>query len=193
MSNFKCNECGAEIAPEWKGAISKNECPGCLGSIMDEEQQALILELGGAMRDMPHDPIGVAGWLVSSYKLTKIGDCELVDKFHDKSNKVVQVEEQTLQKENKVSAFFERSGYNVDKIKEGELAKNKIFNNDVIETNFENSDGDYIDEINELMESNNEGDLLEKSQIKQKECQYNVANGIGAISKSGSPAGFRRM
>lgn len=42
---MKCTNCGSDINPEFKHAISKNECPACGGQIMDEETMALIEDM----------------------------------------------------------------------------------------------------------------------------------------------------
>jgi len=218
MGKFICNDCGAEIPPEWKGALAKNECPGCLGSIMSDTEQALIIELGEAMKEMPNDPIGVAGWIVSNFRLQKIGDCEPVEKFHDKSNRApVQQDDGKLPHErvDKVSNFFKNAGFDVDRIKDAEQAKAKVLSGggDITGTNLEDDEymleDDYevnegtinaIDEVNSLLgdaEENSETAkaraFLEQKRIRQLEAQRNVASGVGAVSRSGSPAGFRRV
>jgi len=220
MGNFICNDCGAEISPEWKHCIASNKCPGCGGAIMSEEQQLLIVELGEAMEKMPNDPIGVAGWLVFNYNLQKIGDGAPIGKFHDKNNRAAGVVDDGKlphEKQDKVSDFFKRGGYDVDKIQQAEAAKRKALNGnggDITGTNLEEYDDEYvsddgiecgldpISEVNSLM-GNNGGSgesndnaiartFLEKKRIAQLEAQKNVANGVGAVSRSGAPAGFRR-
>ena len=211
MGNFICNECGAGIPPEWKGAISKNECPGCLGTIMSEEQRELIAELGEAMEKMPNDPIGVAGWLVSNYNLSKVGDCAPIDKFHDKGNRTVAKGPQQPQSEDKVSAFFKRGGYDVDKIKNAEIAKRKLLSNggDITGTDLNDyvEEGEYVDDedINPIDQVNSmlSGDMssetakarafIEEKRNKQIEAQRNIASGVGATSRSGETSGFRRV
>jgi hypothetical protein len=213
MGNFICNDCSAEISSEWKNAVIKNECPGCGGTIMSEEQQELIDGLSEALKEMPNDAVGVAGWIVCNYRLQKIGDCMPVEKFHDKNNKTVSNTNGNI---NKVSDFFKRGGYDIDKIKEAEAVKRKALNSggditeDMGEATFEDGfiDDDYsddvdrsIEDINSLLkvESNSNNTdtakaraFLEQHREKQLRIQKNIAEGIGAVSRSGNPAGFRR-
>lgn len=78
--------CGVMIPPEWKGVLAKNECPNCLEEIMDLSAQELMAELAAAMERMPADPQGLAGWLLSNYKIAKIGEAMPVEKFYSKNN-----------------------------------------------------------------------------------------------------------
>jgi hypothetical protein len=78
--------CAAEIPPEWVAAIKNNHCPGCDGEIMNESSQELLAELAAAMERMPNNPQGLAGWLLSNYKLMKIGTAQPTEKFHSKHN-----------------------------------------------------------------------------------------------------------
>lgn len=214
MGNFKCNDCGAEISPQWKNALRKNECPGCSGMIMSETEQDLIIEIGEAMEKMPNDSIGVAGWIVSNFKLQKIGDCEPVEKFHDKSNKKVPEHKDSSKMSNdKISSFFKNAGFDVDKVKQAEQAKAKalsggdITGTDIYDDDDDDFDQNYfdedtinaVDEVNNLLvDSENNNDtakaraFLEQKRMKQLEVRKNIANGIGAVSRSGEPAGFRR-
>ena len=81
---MRCMNCGANIPPEYVSAIALNKCPGCNDSIMNEQTQELLKELASAMERMPHDPQGVAGWLMSNYRFQKMGEAEPVEKFHRK-------------------------------------------------------------------------------------------------------------
>lgn len=83
---MKCMSCAAEIPPEWVAAIKNNHCPGCDGEIMNEASQELLAELATAMERMPNNPQGLAGWLLSNYKLMKIGSAQPTEKFHSKHN-----------------------------------------------------------------------------------------------------------
>ena len=69
-----CEQCKIEIPPAWKLVIIKNECPACGEKIMSDASKQLLDELKEAMSKMPNDPEGLAGWLLSNYKLVKIGD-----------------------------------------------------------------------------------------------------------------------
>jgi hypothetical protein len=76
--------CGANIPPEWVNAIQSNICPGCGGEIMNTATQELLQELTEAIKKMPNDPQGIAGWLMSNYRFQKMGDGKPVEKFHRK-------------------------------------------------------------------------------------------------------------
>jgi len=82
---MKCVSCNAEIPPEWVNAIQSNVCPGCGGAIMREEDKEFLDGLAQAIKDMPNDPQGVAGWLMSNYRIEKIGEAKPVEKFHRKT------------------------------------------------------------------------------------------------------------
>ncbi len=81
---MRCMSCGADIPPQWVKAIETNSCPGCGGEIMGSATQDLLKELTNAMTQMPNDPQGIAGWLLSNYRFQKIGSAEPVEKFHRK-------------------------------------------------------------------------------------------------------------
>ena len=83
---MRCMNCGADIPPAYIHAISKNECPGCSGPIMNEASKELLNELADALTRMPNDPQGVAGWLLSNYRFQKVGSGEPVEKFHRKGS-----------------------------------------------------------------------------------------------------------
>lgn len=83
---MKCMSCGANIPPEWIAAIKHNKCPGCDGKIFTDEAQELMTELATAMEQMPNNPQGIAGWLLSNYHIRKIGDAKPTEKFHTKQS-----------------------------------------------------------------------------------------------------------
>lgn len=83
---MECVTCKANIPPEWVNAIQRNECPGCGGPIMREEEKQLLDELTAAMERMPNDPQGVVGWLLSNYRVQKYGEAKPVEKFHRKAS-----------------------------------------------------------------------------------------------------------
>jgi hypothetical protein len=84
---MKCITCSAEIPPAFVHAIETNVCPGCAGPIMSDDSKTLMTELAEAMQRMPNDPQGLAGWILSNYKIKKIGAAEPVEKFHRKGSK----------------------------------------------------------------------------------------------------------
>ena len=78
---MKCMSCNADIPPQWVSCINENKCPGCGGSIMNLAEKELLVELREAMGKMPNDPEGLAGWLLTNYRLEKIGTAEPTN-FH---------------------------------------------------------------------------------------------------------------
>lgn len=76
---ISCKICGADVPPEWKFAINNNTCPGCGEPLLDEESKELLNELRNAMAEMPNDPEGLAGWLLSNYNIVKVGDGQPVN------------------------------------------------------------------------------------------------------------------
>ena len=76
--------CQAPISPAFKAAISSGVCPACGGEMMNDATKTLLSELREALEEMPNDPEGLAGWLLSHYALTKIGTGEPVQQFYGK-------------------------------------------------------------------------------------------------------------
>jgi len=108
---MQCMSCKADIPPAWVNAIQRNECPGCGGPIMDESSKELLDELRTAMEEMPNDPEGLAGWLLSHYKLHKIGSAEPTE-FHRQQPAQQQQQQFPGLKvaENPKSVFLQRAG-----------------------------------------------------------------------------------
>lgn len=104
---MKCINCTAEILPQYVHSIANNTCPGCGGSIYDDQTKELYNELKEAMVRMPNDPVGLAGWLLDNYKLQKIGDAAPVEKFYNHIAKETKLKEKTAEKTNE---FFQRAG-----------------------------------------------------------------------------------
>ena len=75
-NNMNCVTCGIEIPAAWKACIQSNTCPACNGQIMDDAAKELLMEIKDAFSKMANDPEGLAGWLLSNYKLHKIGTAE---------------------------------------------------------------------------------------------------------------------
>lgn len=76
---MQCMSCNENIPPSWISCIQRNSCPACGKEIMNEKSKEMLDELREAMQRMPSDPEGLAGWLLSNYKLVKIGDGEPVN------------------------------------------------------------------------------------------------------------------
>jgi len=111
-----CQNCNTEIPPAWKRMIIKNECPACGEPIMSEQSKQLLDELKEAMERMPNDPEGLAGWLLSNYRLQKIGDAQPTD-FHGK--RVSQANQQDVPNNlktanNPIKEWLDRAGVSKD-------------------------------------------------------------------------------
>lgn len=82
---MKCITCSADIPPAWVHAIQKNECPGCSGPIYSEQSKQLMDELREAMLKMsPIDAESIAGWILSNYNISKLGETVEPTNFHRK-------------------------------------------------------------------------------------------------------------
>lgn len=79
---MQCLTCSADIPPQWVNAIQSNICPGCGGNIMSDASKELMTEIREAFKRMPQDVEGISGWLLSNYKITKIGTAEPTIEFH---------------------------------------------------------------------------------------------------------------
>jgi hypothetical protein len=111
-----CEQCKVEIPPAWVQVIAKNECPACGGEIMSEQTKELLTELKDAMERMPNDPEGLAGWLLSNYRLMKIGEAQPTD-FYRAGARRPQDDIDTSQlriADNPVKRFLARAGANVN-------------------------------------------------------------------------------
>lgn len=115
---MKCITCTAEIPANWSYALNNNLCPSCGGPIMDEDSKSLLHELRDAMAKMPNDPEGLAGWLLSNYRLTKIGTAEPMDFYKKNSNK----NSSFRTNENPVEKLLKRAGVDKQVAKQKKLA-----------------------------------------------------------------------
>jgi len=78
-----CQTCGITIPNEWKSIILSNLCPVTQDHpIMSEKSKEILDELKEAINQMPSDPDGLSGWIMSNYQLTKIGDVAPVKQFY---------------------------------------------------------------------------------------------------------------
>lgn len=107
--------CDADIPPAFVHCIQSNSCPGCGGDIMNEAAKELLDELTDAMERMPNDAQGVAGWLLSNYRLAKLGEtAEPTEEFHRKRAAQPQgpnaPERALAVANNPVQKFLKRSG-----------------------------------------------------------------------------------
>lgn len=107
---MRCESCDSDIPPAWVAALKSGICPGCGENIYTDETKQLMEELATAMISMPNNPQGLAGWLISNYRLQKIGDAKPVEKFNDKSSKRPEIDERTLKiPKNSVDTLLSRT------------------------------------------------------------------------------------
>jgi hypothetical protein len=95
---MRCVSCGEDIPPKWVVVIERNVCPSCDGPIMTSDAISLRDELADALMRMPNDPQGITGWLLSNYKVQKIGDAEPVERFSRPEQKLAQSTQQSPSK-----------------------------------------------------------------------------------------------
>ena len=104
---MQCITCNADIPPQWVSAINKNVCPGCDGPIMSSDAQELLSEISEAFKRMPNDPQGLSGWLLSNYKITKIGTAEPTS-FHRPRTQNTQTDEPLKIAKNPTQQFLNK-------------------------------------------------------------------------------------
>lgn len=73
---MKCDSCEVDIPPAWSRVIASNNCPNCEGPIMSDGTIELMTGIKNALEQMPNDPQGIAGWLLSNYRMQKVGTGE---------------------------------------------------------------------------------------------------------------------
>lgn len=104
-----CSSCGILIDPKWVACIQSGICPQCGGPIMDEKSKQLLEELTQALIEIPNNPQGIAGWLLSKYHIEKITE-EAPDlpEFHEPKKR-------GSKKQGKVgNEFMKRADVNLD-------------------------------------------------------------------------------
>ncbi|HDY68553.1 MAG TPA: hypothetical protein ENH85_12255 [Candidatus Scalindua sp.] len=113
---IKCKGCNAEIPPQWVAALNSGNCPGCGGEIFHNEEKKLLCELRDAMKQMETASAeSIVGWLLSNYKLHKIGDAEPTE-FHQLRHAQPQGPHDGIPAnikiaDNPVHKFLQRTGY----------------------------------------------------------------------------------
>ena len=111
---MNCSNCFVNIPSEWSAVIAKNLCPACDQPIFNDFAVELMTELKEALEQMPTDNVqGLVSWLISNYKMTKIGDAKPVTEFLDGSKKSKQLpqNEQNLKiANNPLQEFIKRTG-----------------------------------------------------------------------------------
>jgi hypothetical protein len=88
---IKCVSCTAEIPDQFVACLSKNVCPICDGAIMSSGMLELLQGLESAFEQMPNNPRGIAGWLISNYSLTKTGEAKPINFYTPKKTGAVKL------------------------------------------------------------------------------------------------------
>lgn len=118
---MKCDNCGVDIPPAWVKVIASNICVECEGPIMSDGTIELMAGLKSALEQMPNDPQGIAGWLLSNYRMQKVGTGEPTGFIGVKSKSPNQSNNPDLKiAENPLQKFLKRAG-----IKPGDQEKSK--------------------------------------------------------------------
>lgn len=153
---MRCSNCGVDVPPAWKLMIERNECPGCGGQIMDNSMKELLSDLTEALKAMPADPVGLAGWLVDNYKMVKIGSGEIINEFYgpDRGKKS---KEEELKANPKISSnldkFYKNAGLNPEKLKDMDKAKRKLLIQQISASEDNNAyDDEFEDHEDEVVE-----------------------------------------
>lgn len=132
---MKCISCDVEINPKWRHAVEINVCPFCGQHILEEHLKNLLTSLGDTMLKLQEYPDQLNDWLLSNYNFIKTNSPDLImyvpkeslketkreideQDFQDRKKFIVkvktergeeEVEAQTLQSEDKTTAFFKRA------------------------------------------------------------------------------------
>lgn len=115
---MKCNSCNADIPPSFVRAIEKNICPACENPIMADETIELMAGLKSALEQMPNDPQGIAGWLLSNYRMQKVGSGEPTGFYGIKNYKAPNTEHNNLKiADNPMQKFYKAAGVNPEQTK----------------------------------------------------------------------------
>jgi hypothetical protein len=123
---MNCSECNVDIPPAWKHSYESNHCPSCGGKIFDDKSVDLMKELKNAMENMPNDPQGLAGWLLSNYRMEKVGDGEPTGFYGNKPQAGAKGAEGTTSLKvapNRLQQFFKNAGVKQEPARMANLAK----------------------------------------------------------------------
>lgn len=146
---MKCKNCSAEIPPQWAHAINTNICPSCGDEIMSRDELGVLAEVRDAVSQMNANPEGLAGWLLSHYRLIKIGDAEPTQFFSTtKENAPASPQARNEEKNNLLKQFLNRAGVKVQD--SNEIKKKISIPNVEMEDDEEFEEDDYVDEDEEV-------------------------------------------
>lgn len=169
---MKCSECSVEIPPAWKHAYQQNYCPSCGGSIFNEEIVELMNGLKSALEQMPNDPQGIAGWLLSNYKMEKVGDGEPTGFFGPKEKEEAK-EGEVKVAQSKLERFLKNAGVDTSKKSKNRMA--------VLAQQISNIDEEEEEvEYNDPYENENENEFIEEE--TDPEFTKAVLNGMSPTS-----------
>lgn len=129
-----CKSCSAEIPPQWLFALSTNLCPGCGSALMNEDEKSLLDELTAAMERMPNNPRGIAGWILSNFRVLKINSSlEPTERFYTKNGGNNNGGNNNSQNSsNQINDFQKRAQYNGPSAKVAEVIASRAGGNQKI-------------------------------------------------------------
>ncbi len=133
---MKCTNCDTNIPPEWASVIAKNVCPACDQPIFNDFAVELMTELTEALEQMPTNNVqGLVSWLMSNYKMQKIGDAKPVTEFFDgkkKQSSSNNIDESNLKiAKNPLQEFIKRTGMDPNKINQYKALAEEINSGDI--------------------------------------------------------------
>jgi len=121
-----CNSCNAEIPPAFVKAIKVNICPACDGPIMSDQTIELMAGLKSALEQMPNDAQGIAGWLLSNYRMEKVGTGEPTGFYGISKTPAAKDQNNLKQAKNPVHKFLKNAGIDPNKQKDYALLAAQI-------------------------------------------------------------------
>jgi DNA-directed RNA polymerase subunit RPC12/RpoP len=163
---MNCSECNVDIPPAWKHSYESNHCPSCGGKIFDGRSVDLMKELKEAMEKMPNDPQGLAGWLLSNYRMEKVGDGEPTGFHGNKPQAVAKAADGQPLKlaPNRLQQFLKNAG-----VKPAEPARMtnlaKQINNAGLDDGVDYGiveEGEATEEVEDFVEEANDPDFTQK-------------------------------
>lgn len=179
---MRCVSCGADVPPQYVKAIETNICPACGDSILTDESKQLLFELSEAMSNMPNDPQGVAGWLLSNYRIKKIGSAEPVEKFYGRGKSSNKLDEDGEPLSNDYNQFLSRTDM-ANRVKQAKLAAKRAREKNHNEEDDEDFD-DITDEDIDTYQA-----LVTNSKMKQTNAPLSL-NDIMAIQAGQGEGSF---
>jgi len=148
---MKCDSCNVDIPPAWVKVIASNICVECQGPIMSEQTVELMTGLKEALEQMPNDPQGIAGWLLSNYRMQKVGTGEPTGFYGIKNKQQNNNEHNNLKiAENPMQKFYKAAGIDPEQVKNKALVAQINGLNSIDKDNdfsdLEVQDNEYISE-----------------------------------------------